>query len=388
MPDKRALLIVHSYYLRDTRPRRHAAALAGEGWKIDVVCARAEGERARERIGGVTVHRLPARRRRGTKSRYILEYVSFAVLAFAYATWLSVRRTYRVAYVVGIPNFIVFAAFVPKLLGARVILDMRDPLPEFFMSKYRLSARAPLVRALRLEERVSGSFATDVMTVVPSMARLYERSVPASKVTVVMNAPDPKMFAAEPREPGVGRTMLYTGTVSEHYGIDLAVRALARLRDEIPALRLRVVTKNVREEGVESLRALAQGEGVADRVAIEPPVPLVDVPSLIADAWVGVQPNRPDPLMEFSLSQKILEWVLAGLPVICGRTRALVDALGEDALSFHEAGDLDGLCARIREAHAEASPLVARAARARAAVEAIGYDEQIRVLRNLFEGSI
>jgi glycosyltransferase involved in cell wall biosynthesis len=158
------------------------------------------------------------------------------------------------------------------------------------------------------------------------------------------------------------------------------------LKDELPALRLRIVTKNVREEGVEPLRALAAREGVADRVSIEPPVPLDEVPRLIDAAWIGVQPNRADPLMEFSLSQKVLEWALAGLPVVCGRTRALEDAFGDDALFVHEPGDIDGLCERIRAVAADPEGAAARAARARAAVERMSYETQIGALYALFDG--
>lgn len=34
------------------------------------------------------------------------------------------------------PDFLVFTAVVPKLLGTKVILDMHDPMPELYMSKF------------------------------------------------------------------------------------------------------------------------------------------------------------------------------------------------------------------------------------------------------------
>ncbi len=387
MNKRRALFIVHSYYLRDTRPRRHAMALADAGWEIDVICARDAGESPVEHRDHVHITRLPARRRRGSKFRYVFEYVSFAIMAFVAATSSWLRHRQRVVYVIGIPNFIVFAALVPRLFGARVYLDMRDPLPEFFQAKFSLPADAPLIGALRTEEKLSARFASRVVTVVPSMAALYERSVPSRRIDVIMNAPDPRVFStdivAPPRDPD-DRTMLYTGTVADRYGVDLAVRALGRLRDEIPNLKLRIVTKNVREEGVAPARALAEREGVSDRLTIEGPVPLAEMPGVARAAWVGVQPNRADPLMQHSLSQKVLEWVRLGLPVVCGRTRALLDVFAEDDLLFHEPGDVEDMCARLREAHRDPEGLAARAARARIASDAVGYDTQIEKLLELF----
>jgi len=301
------------------------------------------------------------------------------VLAFFAVSSSFLRRKHDAVYVAGIPNLLVFAALLPRIAGARILLDMRDPLPEFFMSKYGLSARNPLVRALRFEERLSARFASAVLTVVPSMARLYERSIPADRVTVIWNVPDPRTFAGSGAQGGPDtRTMLYTGTVAAHYGIDLAVRAIASLRDEIPALRLRVVTKNVHEEGVPALRDLATREGVADRVVIDPPVALEHVAALATDAWIGVQPNRSDPFMDHSLSQKVLEWARIGLPVVCGRTDALSDVFGDDAIMFFEAGNVEGLCDALREAHASPEGLARRAELARAAVDRLNYDEEMK----------
>jgi len=152
MAKKRALLVVHSYYLRDTRPRRLATTLFDAGWDVDVVCARDDGEARSETVGGVSIHRLPARRKRGKKFRYVFEYVSFTVMASVRVTGLWLRRRHQAVYVIGIPNFLVFAALIPRLGGARVMLDMRDPLPEFFEAKYRLDKNHLLVRGLLAEQ--------------------------------------------------------------------------------------------------------------------------------------------------------------------------------------------------------------------------------------------
>ena len=42
-------------------------------------------------------------------------------------------------HVHSVPDFLVFAALVPKLLGARIILDIHDILPEFYASKFGAS---------------------------------------------------------------------------------------------------------------------------------------------------------------------------------------------------------------------------------------------------------
>ncbi|HLW18129.1 MAG TPA: glycosyltransferase, partial [Actinomycetota bacterium] len=352
---------------------------------VDVVCARDGGEQPAQTVDAVRIHRLPARRRRGGKFRYAFEYVSFTMMAFLSVTSLWIRRRHNAVYVIGIPNFLVFAALVPRLGGARVLLDMRDPLPEFFEAKYKLSERDPLVRGLLAEERISARFASRVVTVHHTMATLYERSVPAAKIGVVMNAPDPRVFAVDSgarRDPG-DRTMLYAGTVASRYGVDLAVRALASLRDEIPALRLRIVGDG---DLVPALRAIAHEEGLEDRVSFDGPVPLEAIPRIVQESWIGVQPNRDDPLMRYSLSTKVLEWCLLGLPVVAGETRPLLELFTKDELLFHAPEDLEGMCDRIREANADPAALAERAIRARAAAGRISFETEAAALLRLVAG--
>lgn len=371
----RVLIVVHSYYLRDTRPRRHAAILSRAGVQVDVLCARDAGEAPRETIGGVHIRRLPARRRRGGKLRYLFEYVMFAKLAF----WaIALRRVrYDAVIVIGIPNFLIFSAMPAKRRGARLLLDMRDPLAEFFRAKYGIREGSRVDRLLLREEGLSCRRADAVLTVVPSMAKLYERSVPSEKVTVVWNAPDTRLFTphGSRRDPS-DRTMLYAGTVAPRYGVDLAVRAVAALRDEIPNIGLRIVGDG---DLVATCRRLATELGVADRVEFHAPVPLEQVPSLVATAWLGVQPNRHDALMEHSLSTKILEWAALGLPVVAGRTRPLAYVFGEDAIWLHAAGNLEDLCRCLREAHA-GEGVAARLDNASAAAARIDFEAQARAL--------
>jgi glycosyltransferase involved in cell wall biosynthesis len=385
MAKKRALIVVHSYYLRDTRPRRLATSLTDAGWAVDVVCAREQGEPWSDAAGGVKIHRLPARRQRGGKLRYAFEYVSFTLMAMLRVTGLWLRRRHDAVYVIGVPNFLVFCALVPRLGGARVLLDMRDPLPEFFEAKYRLSETHPLVRGLLAEERISARFASQIVTVHHTMATLYERSVPAAKIGVVMNAPDPRIFvvAADAERDPSDRTMLYAGTVASRYGVDLALRALALLRDEIPALRLHVVGDG---DLVPTLRVLAKREGLEDRVRFDGPVPLDAIPRIVQESWLGVQPNRDDPLMRYSLSTKVLEWCLLGLPVVAGETRPLLELFTKDELFFHAPEDLGTMCERIREAHADPVALAERAQRARAAAGRISFETEAAALISLVAG--
>ena len=378
---RRALFVTHSYYLRDTRPRRHATALADDGWDVDVLCARDEGEPRRERVGAVKIRRLHARRRRGSKFRYAFEYASFGAMAWGTMAAMHSRRRYDLVYVFSLPNLLVRAAAIPKLTRARVVLDVRDPMPEFFMSKYKIGMDHRLVRALLAEERISCRYATHVVTVHDGMKNLLLRTgVGEDGISVVMNAPDPRVFGADPsgqQRDVADRTVLYAGTIAGRYGLDLLIRAVARLKAEIPGLRARFVGDG---DIVPSLADLAAQLGVADRVAFDGPMSLDRIPQVVRAAWVGAQPHPDDPLMRHSFSTKVLEWCALGLPVICSRTDALARAFTDAEVTFMQPGRLDDLCRALLDAHRDPEALAAKSTRARESVKRFDWSRERRAL--------
>jgi len=379
---ERALIVTHSYYVRDTRPRRHATALAEAGWDVEVLCARDEGEPKNERIGPVTIRRLPARRRRGSKFRYVFEYGSFGAMAWAAMARMHAQRRYDLVYVFGIPNLLVRAAAVPKLAGARVILDVRDPMPEFFMSKYGLTADHRLVRALLTEERISCRYASQIVTVHEAMKELLLRTgVPPEKIGVVFNAPDPRVFGAPvagPARDPDDRTMLYAGTVAGRYGLSMLVTAVARLKDAIPGLRLRIVGDG---DLIPAMQRNARALGISDRVAFDGPVSLDRIPGIVRSSWVGVQPHLQDPLMRLTLPTKVLEWAALGLPVICSRTEPLSQTFDDRDMTMITPGAYEELLAALVEAHRDPRALAAKAARAKESVRRkFDWSEERRAL--------
>jgi glycosyltransferase involved in cell wall biosynthesis len=385
---RRALILTHSYYVRDTRPRRHATALSEDGWDVEVLCARDAGEPSRERLGAVTIRRLPARRRRGTKLRYVFEYGSFGAMAFGALAGLYAQRRYDLVWVFGIPNILVRAAAVPRLAGARIVLDVRDPMPEFFMSKYGLPADHRVVRALLTEERVSCRYASHVVTVHEAMKELLLRTrVGPDKISIVMNAPDPAIFEAAsgagPARDPADRTMLYAGTVASRYGLDLLVRAVATLKDRIPGIRMRVVGDG---DFLPALERLGRQLGVSDRVLLDGPVPLERIPGIVRASWIGAQPHPDDPLIRLTLPTKVLEWCALGLPVVCSETTALRRTFGRDDITLLEPGNFDALSAALIDAHEHPAALAARAARAQKTVQRFDWSHERKALLAVANG--
>ena len=154
--------------------------------------------------GGVGVFRLPMKRLRGSKFAYLWQYTRFLLSAFWFLARNSLVKKYDVVHVHNMPDFLVFAALVPRLRGARILLDLHDPMPELMMSIYGLAADRGAVRLLRMLERCSIRFAHLVLTPNITFKDLFvSRGCPPDKMQIVMNSPQIEVFdpARVPKHP-------------------------------------------------------------------------------------------------------------------------------------------------------------------------------------------
>lgn len=341
-------MVVHSFYPDDPRVRREAEALLDAGWVVDIICLRGKGERASESQGRSRIYRLPVNRHRGADiATYLTEYATFFCLASLRLASLHLRRHYDLVQVHNMPDFLVFTALFPKLFGARVILDIHDLVPELYTEKFSGKQDHPFVRVTQWVERRSTTFAHHVITVgEPFRRKLLERSVPEGKLTVVMNAADTKLFTSVPgrEQKKEGFTLMYHGGAFERYGIDIAVRAVAQLRDKIPGLQF-LITGN--GDAMASLDQLITDLHLRDIVHLSGFTDFAQVPMRVASADLGIVPYRNNSFTDMIYPTKAFEYIVMGVPVIMSRIPAMMELFGDIPDMFFCADDVNGLAAHI-----------------------------------------
>ncbi|HEU5439928.1 MAG TPA: glycosyltransferase family 4 protein [Ktedonobacterales bacterium] len=329
----RVAAVTYDYYPFDVRVRRLAEAAADAGCEMDVICLRDEGECERETYNGVDVYRLAMGRGFGKSlPRTVLDWSLFMLRAGALLTRLHLRRRYDVVHVHNMPDFLVFSALLPKLLGARVILDVQDVSPELMTAKAHgkgARARSVLFRLAALQERISAWFVDSVVTVGwPFEEKLLGRGVPKRKLAIVLNSADPKLFPPERRcpppnldgDPTQPFIVMYWGTLAERNGLDVALRAVALARAEVPNVRLDIMGRG---EQVPVLKALAAELGIADQVRFSDPVPAEQIVDFVVHGDVGIIPYRVDGFAELVLPTKAYELAWMHRPIIASDTVAI-----------------------------------------------------------------
>ncbi len=345
-------MIVHAHYpLGEPRVEREAQALINGGYEVDVLCLRSEKELAFEVVDGVNIYRLPVKR---DKSRghaaQLVEYLVFFMLVVLRLLSLHPRRKYKTLQVHNLPDFLIFSTMIPKLGGARVILDLHDLMPEFFAGTYKQSMDSLPVRILKFQEWISCRFADHVITVTDLWRNtLIERGVPAHKVSVVMNVANSHIFNGQT----VKRTLngdhrfklFYHGTLSQHYGIDLILQAVAQLKDSIPQLHL---TIHGRGEYLQSLLDLAKELQLNGQVTFSTSLmPMTDLPAYISQADLAIVPYRRDVFTDGVLPTKLMEYTALHVPAIAARTPAIESYFHEDMVQYFPAEDINALCNAI-----------------------------------------
>ena len=136
---KTICLVVQSVYDSDPRVRRKAEALVAAGYSVDVLALRPSNGKKSYSLNGVNVQTLSLGKERGSLARYAFEYATFFLWVFAKLPLQMVRRRYGVIDVNSLPDFLIFSPLLAKCMGAKLILDLHEITPEFYVSKYGMS---------------------------------------------------------------------------------------------------------------------------------------------------------------------------------------------------------------------------------------------------------
>jgi glycosyltransferase involved in cell wall biosynthesis len=347
----RICMIAYTLYTSDPRVRREAEALAARGDTVDFICVREPG--LAQEYHGVRLYPLTVGKYQGERNlSYVLKYASFFLKAFFLVTWLFFKKRYQIIQVHTMPDFLVFAAAIPKLFGAKVVLDVHDLMPELYMSKFKATSRHPIIRILRWTERRSIAFAHRAIAVhQPHLQALASHGNPTDKFGILLNVPDPRIFHRNgaPRvKPGSRFRMIYHGTVAPRHGLEVALKATARVKAAIPELEFVVIGGG---DDLDRIKALAIELGLQSQVRFLGRMPVEQLPHQLSHVDVGLVPILYDDFTRYMLPLKLMEYVGMGIPAIVSRTETIKAYFDDEMVQYVSPGDERELAEAILELH-------------------------------------
>jgi glycosyltransferase involved in cell wall biosynthesis len=355
--------------------QREAEALVSAGFDVEVICMRSTERPRHVVVNGVSVTSLPVARKKAGKARYAFDYGRFFLLAAGLVALRHMRRRYAVVQVNTMPDFLVFAAFVPKVTGSRVVAYMHEPSPELAET---LFGPGPLVSVLKRVEQLVLRFADHTITVTEQLKQRYvERGARAECITVVLNGVDPATVGAasvqRPLREGHGFTLVCHGSIEERYGQDTVIEAARVLKGEMPDLRVVITGRGSRAD--ELSRTIASA-GVQDVVRFEGWVGRARLNEILLTADAGVVAQKASPYSHLVHTNKMVDYWMFGLPVIASRLRAVSETYDDTVIEYFEPGDADGLAAAVRHLRADPARRADLAAMGREAEAQMGWRVQ------------
>ena len=337
----RVCMVTHSYYSRDNRVIRYAESLASRGDQVDVLSLRSAPDAPPEEcINGVNVFRLQDRFSKHGESAaaYLLPILRFFATASLWITRRHGRGRYDVFHIHNIPDFLVFAAWYPRLRGAKTILDVHDVVPEFFASKFSVPFDSWRIRSLLVMERWSARFAHHVIIANHLWLDKYvARSARADKCSVFINNVDSALFHPRPRTRTDNRLIvMFPGGLHRHQGLDIAIRAFQKVSAKLPRAEFHIYGDgNMKPQ----LVALAAELGLNGNVRFFDPVRVQEIAQVMADADLGVVPKRADSFGNEAYSTKIMEFMSLGVPVVVSNTKIDRFYFNDSLVRFFESGN-------------------------------------------------
>ena len=348
-------MIAYTFYSSDPRVRREAEALAMRGDTVDFICLKDPDNSETEEYHGVKLLPLTVGRYQGGSTLpYVAKYVSFFVKAFFLVSTRFFKKRYDIIQVHTMPDFLVFAAVIPKLFGAKVILDVHDLMPELYMCKFKSGPQHFIVRLITWIERMSLGFAHKVIAVhVPHLNALVSHGNSPRKMTVVLNVPDPRIFRKNGGRQADGKfRLIYHGTVARRHGLEVALKAVQSVKDSIPNLEFLVIGRG---DDFERIKKLADEMRLGTSVRFLGAMPTEELPRYLSQADLGVVPILYDSFTRYMLPLKLMEYVGMEIPCIVSETETIRAYFDKDMVCYCTPGDARHLAERILELYQDST---------------------------------
>lgn len=374
------ICIVRQQNFYELPVRREAEAFRDAGFDVHVLLMAGDDRSGSESLDGVTIHRVPGSRQRGGVFRYLWDYGWFLAAVGVILTWLHVKHRFDVIQINTMPDSLVFATLLPRLMGAKVTLFMKEPVPELYETIYGTKR---LFRVLRAQEQWAIRYANCVFTVTGELrSRYIERGADAAKITVVLNGPDGRHLLERRSEVCVPEeehfTIVCSGTIEERYGHRVLLQATRAAVDVDSRIRIHITGTGTARSDVERM---IDELGLGEHVSVLGWLPITDLVCELQRSDAGVIPMKASPYSHLIHTNKMYDYTLFGKPVIASRLRAVDHYFDDGSICYFEPDDPSSLAEAMVRLASDPSLCEELAAKALNLLETgYGWEHQKRIL--------
>ena len=343
-------MVAYTNYTTDPRVMREAETANSAGFNVDFFCLRKSEEKDCEDVRGVNVIRLKHSRYRGSSHKqYLFSYIIFFFKCFIKISLQHFRKKYKIIHVNNMPDFLVFCTIVPKLFGAKIILDIHDPMGITFSNKFKTGTKSVMQRILLWQERASAWYSNHVITVSEILKRevLIANGLDPQKITVVENFPKDEQFnLIEDYVVGEKIKLVYHGTIAERYGIQNVLKTLSLLscKDQF---FFQIIGDGDFSADIKKIIEELNLTGIVNFDNHHYPVN--ELRKKLSGFNIGIVSFTASPALEYMSFTKLMEYIALGFPVVTLSNAVIKYHLREQDCFFYDPRDLSTLGKRLTE---------------------------------------
>lgn len=356
---------------------REAKALKDKGFEVDIICLKQSTKETPQAFDGLNLHYIqsrPSSEKRITK--YFLRLFLFYIKSIIALNYLWFVKKYDIIHITSPPDIIVFTAIIPKLFGAKIILDIHDIGPELYMRKLNASENHLTIRILKYLEKISCRFADHVITVTDLWKeKLIKRSVSSSKCSVLLNVPDEDIFkvsAMRKKQILDSFNLFYHGSLEEHFGVDTLLKAMPIIKEHIPNAALHIYGGG---RLLEEFKILAENLNIKEYVHFFDGVPFYQLPEILSDADLGIVPTKNSVFSDEAVSMKSFEYLSLGIPIVISKTKAHSYYYNSSMVKFFNPEDGKDLALSVAELYKDAEERKRLACNAQTFIKTYGWNQ-------------
>ncbi len=339
----------------DPRVRRYVNALSDSGINSIIVCFKSKGEKYFETYGNSRIYRIPITKHRQSFLLTAVEYTLFTYLASFLLLYLGLKYRPKIIHTHTLPDFLIFAGILNKILGTKLILDLHELFPEVYMARRPENAGSFYVKILKFQEKLSIKLANLVITIHEPAKEIFIKRNKGleKKIHIIMNGVDPDEIKSTARALAEKFIIIYNGTIVKLWNLELMVRSLAILKNRMKKEDYEKIVFKLYGKGpvLNDLLSLASELNVSEKVSYEGVFPSDKMYTEVLKANVCVLPALRNIYTDLFYTIKLTEMVYFKIPVIASRLNTYLKYYGEDSLFYIDSGNAEQLADKVMEVY-------------------------------------
>ncbi|MCL5029851.1 MAG: glycosyltransferase [Bacteroidetes bacterium] len=342
MNTKAILMLAYAQYYDDARIKGYVNILLEKNFKVDVICLEDKfSKKDLSKKNNLNIYFVQKKYQGNSKILYLLNYFLFFFKATMLVIFKYFQKRYNFIHVNNQPDFLVSCALIPKIFGAKIILDMHDIMIAALIAKFNSTTKSFLFKLTKLQTKLSVHLSDYLFCSDDSQKEYLElNGIKKKNFFVFLNLPDKNKFFERNALPANSHLkFVYHGTASHRLGLDLAIEAIERASKSIDVTF--TIIGAIGEQKNELINLCRQKGILNNLIIFKEPIPVEELQKELEKYDAGLISNRRSILSEFCmLPVKLMEYTAIGIPSIAPRLKVIQRYFDDEMVSYFNPDDV------------------------------------------------